>query len=322
MKLPSSSPAPFLASGEDGAVWLASPAGGKEKPAGAEEMPAGAEAAPAGAEAAPAGGIGDTPTAALPLTLQRLRRSHYATRASLTGSVKDHHLHGGRRQRRRWRFAPSLPAALGLGFATLLLVAALVVRTVTPALHSDAGSVATMANLPGSAPTAHPQGNDNANPSDAQTPAPPSPAKGTLSDSGSQITIYISGAVTRPGVVTIQNGARLHQALEQVGGLTDQADARSVNLAAILTDAQHIHVPAVGEAPIAESTASNAGPGCVNVLTASESELQQLNGVGPALAARIVQARSDGALTQAEQIREVSGIGPKKYAQMEGQLCK
>lgn len=317
MKLPSSSPAPFLASGEGGAGALARPAGG----AGQRRHDA-ETGVPDGGKAAPTGGTRDTPTTALPLTLQHLRRSHYATRATLTGSIKDHHLHRDRPQWRRWRFAPSLPAALGLGFATLLLVAALVVRVIVPALHGETASTQPITDLPGLEATADSQSDDNANASVAQTPAPSSPSNGTLSESGSQITVYISGAVARPGVVTIQNGARLHQALEQVGGLTDQADPRSVNLAAVLTDAQHVHVPAVGEAPIAEGSASNAGPGCINVLTASEGELQQLNGVGPALAARIVQARSDGALTRPEHVREVSGIGPKKYAQMEGQLCK
>lgn len=259
------------------------------------------------------------------ITLQRLRRSHYARQANLAGSIKDQHRYRDQPPR-RWRTTPSLPAVLGLGFALLLLLTVIAVRQLLPSAAPDTSTFATspISQTPTSPSRtgvgAGRVGEDATPGADITSPASSAPGTGTPNS----ITIYISGAVARPGVVTIENGARLHQAIEKVGGLTSAADMRGVNLAAKLTDAQHIHVPAHGES-LSVGSADNGGVEqrrCVDVLTATAADLERLNGVGPALAARIVQARQDGSLTRPEQLREVSGIGPKKYAQLESQICR
>jgi len=140
------------------------------------------------------------------------------------------------------------------------------------------------------------------------------------------IQVYVSGAVEKPGVYKLSSSARLYEALEMAQSLPT-ADLRSINLAQKLEDGQAIVVPNVGEEIPASvssggsstaiaSTKSNS-KGKVNINSASAQELDQLPGIGPTLAQRIVEYRNqNGIFASIEELNEVSGIGDKKFADL------
>lgn len=140
-----------------------------------------------------------------------------------------------------------------------------------------------------------------------------------------QIVVAVVGAVANPGLVTLEPGARVADALDQARPLPE-ADLISVNLAQLLVDGQQIHVLAHGEAPPAGAVAEGPGgvgagsaagggaAGGVSLNSASAQELTSLPGVGEATAAAIVAHReSKGPFTAVEQLMDVKGIGPAKF---------
>lgn len=141
------------------------------------------------------------------------------------------------------------------------------------------------------------------------------------------IRVYVSGAVMAPDVFTLPPGAIVRDALEAAGGPAPDADLERVNLAHTLADGEHLRVPAAGDEPTPVPTAAAAPEsggsepaalaGPLNLNTASPAELEMLPGIGPALAQRIVEYReANGPFTAVEQIQNVSGIGPAKFAGM------
>lgn len=139
----------------------------------------------------------------------------------------------------------------------------------------------------------------------------------------SVVIVHVVGAVNRPGIVELPAGSRVVDAIDAAGGAREQAELASLNLAAFLTDGTQVYVPVAGEAEAgalgpypsdpagAPSVAGGAGAGgCVDLNTASEAELQELDGVGPKLAARIVEWRAGaGPVSSATDLVAVPGIG-------------
>ncbi|MHA7223871.1 helix-hairpin-helix domain-containing protein [Arthrobacter sp. RHLT1-20] len=148
------------------------------------------------------------------------------------------------------------------------------------------------------------------------------------------IFVHIAGAVAKPGVLELPEGSRVHEAIAAAGGSTASADPGRLNLAAVLEDGQRILVPEQGGAGTAEpapgaagagesgtstgtgSTGSNgSGGGKVNLNTAGVEELGTLPRVGPVLAQRIVDWRSQhGKFQTVEELDAVDGVGPKLLA--------
>jgi competence protein ComEA len=124
--------------------------------------------------------------------------------------------------------------------------------------------------------------------------------------------VYISGAVHHPGVYTVDAGARVADVVSQAGGLRADADMVAINLAAPVTDGQHVHVVAVGLIDVAvPDTASVADTTQIAINTATAAMLAELPGIGPALAERIVAYRTThGNFDNMEELGEVPGIGP------------
>ncbi len=146
------------------------------------------------------------------------------------------------------------------------------------------------------------------------------------------VTVHVCGAVAAPGVYGLPAGARVTDAIAAAGGLTSQARPESINMAARLVDSTQVYVPA--EEPSARGGSADRGDGtaprdvskgggsagaAININTADPSELELLPGIGPALAQRITDYRlARGRYERPEQLMDVPGIGPAKYAAIEG----
>ncbi|OXS25898.1 MAG: hypothetical protein BI182_13495 [Acetobacterium sp. MES1] len=130
------------------------------------------------------------------------------------------------------------------------------------------------------------------------------------SDQG-QMMVHITGAVKQPGVVSLKPEARLIEAIELVGGLTETADVDSLNLARKIQDEEKIHIPAMGEV---SATAVSSENDKVNINTASLEELKSLPGVGDVIAQGIIDYREkNGGFKQLEELKNVTRIGDKVY---------
>ena len=247
------------------------------------------------------------------------------------------------------RYAVSRQAIIGVALVVALAVALLGGRyvmarqdaapqPVATGRASDAGGPSGGA-LPGATPTPVGDAATRGTASDAATGAGTKGAATTgaaTTGAAARVTVHIVGEVERPGVVTLPAGSRVDDALDQAGGATSEADLTGVNLARPLVDGEQVVVPAPGErvvgAPGAGTGAASGGAGAagtgdagaggaaaelVNLNTADLATLETLPGVGPVLAQRILDWRTEhGQFTAVEELGEVSGIGDKIYAQL------
>jgi competence protein ComEA len=119
--------------------------------------------------------------------------------------------------------------------------------------------------------------------------------------------IHVVGEVVSPGMYQLPIGARLVDAVFAAGGLTDEADNASVNLARELTDGEQIIVFSISQEGQSPGTNSS---GLISLNRAGEKELEELPGIGPALAGRIIAWReANGGFKSIEDLLKVSGIG-------------
>ena len=137
------------------------------------------------------------------------------------------------------------------------------------------------------------------------------------------VVVYVSGAVASPGVLTLPSSSRVIDAITAAGGATPEADLESINLARILVDGEQIRVGVVGESPPSASAGTGTdAQACVRLATATETELQTLPGVGPALAQRIISYRATHPrLTSVEELDDVPGIGPSLIEKIRPGVC-
>ena len=139
----------------------------------------------------------------------------------------------------------------------------------------------------------------------------------------STIYVHITGEVVSPGMYQLPGGSRVSQAIDAAGGLTEAADDRSINLARELSDGEQIvtskQMPSDLENTGSNSTTANdqsfsSSTQKVNINAATKEELMTLDGVGEATAEKIIAYRQEhGSFSSIEEIKEVSGIGDKKY---------
>src|SRR5665811_1865749 len=180
----------------------------------------------------------------------------------------------GRRWATRGRVAAVAAAAL------LVLGAVVVLRAIqeTPSVVVPAAAGATV----GSAPAAVPE-----------------------------VVVHVVGQVLQPGLVHLPAGARLADAIDAAGGADPEADLAAINLARVLTDGEQVVVPRPGEQPQSAGAAGADGADrAIDLNTAATADLDTLPGIGPVLAQRIVDWRTEhGAFTAVDELAEVRGIG-------------
>jgi competence protein ComEA len=151
-------------------------------------------------------------------------------------------------------------------------------------------------------------------------PTTPSPTSGSGGPgaAAAQVTVDVAGKVHQPGVHTLPTGARVQDAVTAAGGALAGEDLSGLNLARRLTDGEQIVVGTAPSAAAAASPAADGRPGSggkVDLNTATQQDLDALPGVGPVLAQRILAWRQQhGRFASVDQLREVGGIGDRKYA--------
>jgi competence protein ComEA len=145
-----------------------------------------------------------------------------------------------------------------------------------------------------------------------------------------ELWVDVAGAVRRPGLYKLPAGSRLAVAVERAGGVSRHGDETGVNLASPLHDGQQVIVPRRGAAGMAASVgaggAASAGgaagtSGPVSLGQATEAQLETLDGIGPALAGRILEYRQQhGGFRSIDELKEVSGIGDKRFEALRGSV--
>ena len=202
------------------------------------------------------------------------------------------------------------PAHFALAAIIAVGVIGGIVMAAWPRPSADIQVVQTgTAPAPATAPALPPAAADTA--SQSTVPAPTSPVVG----------VYITGEVAAPGVYIINDGSRLANLILIAGGPTDRADITAVNLAALLRDEQHWHIPArdpaaaplpAGLVASGQAQRGNAPSpaGKINLNTAGVEQLKTLPGLGEVRAQAIVSHREDnGAFPSVDALLDVSGIG-------------
>ena len=131
------------------------------------------------------------------------------------------------------------------------------------------------------------------------------------------ITVDVKGAVKSPGIYDLPVGSRVHDAVQKAGGLTEEADSKSINLAQKVSDEALVYVPTKGEEVASQQTASGTTPSTskekkVNLNKASLEELKQVKGLGGKRAQDIIDHReTNGKFKSVDELKKVSGIGAK-----------
>ncbi|WP_171051721.1 helix-hairpin-helix domain-containing protein [Alteribacter natronophilus] len=135
------------------------------------------------------------------------------------------------------------------------------------------------------------------------------------------IVVDVKGEVSVPGVYLLEEGMRVLDAVEMAGGFTEKGNRDGVNLAQRVSDEMVIYVPAEGEdvmPEMAAPTAGGAGEALININTASQSELENLPGIGPGKAQAIVSYRDEhGSFSISADLINVPGIGERTLEQLE-----
>ncbi|WP_345647664.1 ComEA family DNA-binding protein, partial [Streptomyces tremellae] len=160
----------------------------------------------------------------------------------------------------------------------------------------------------------------------APPPGPP-PAAPPAGPSGGRVVVDLAGAVRHPGVLRLPAGSRVEDALRAAGGPKKGTDLTGLNRARVLTDGEQVVVGAPrGTAPAQAAAGGPGAPGVpgvpggppISLNTATADQLDSLPGVGPVLAQHILDYRTqNGGFRSVDELREVGGIGERRFADLE-----
>lgn len=153
----------------------------------------------------------------------------------------------------------------------------------------------------------------------------------SIVNSPASIFIDVGGEVRYPGVVELEAGSRVYQAVAQAGGVTEEADLSPINQAMVLSDGDKIYIPRYEETAQSQASAhkgasfitnSTSGAGKININSASLEELQTLSGIGPVTAQKIIDYRNaNGKFLELNHLMDVPGIGEKTFDSLEDSIC-
>lgn len=186
---------------------------------------------------------------------------------------------------------------------------------------------------PGSALVSHSAAGGTAFASSSTASGGGGPPSATSGQTTQGVTVHVVGQVRKPGVFELPPGSRVADAVAKAGGALKGADLGSVNLARVLADGEQVRIPRPGEVVAAPPAGSDSGAsagqpggasgasgpgGTLDLNTATAAQLEELPGVGPVLAQRIVDWRTEhGRFASVDELGEVSGIGEKIFAELQ-----
>ena len=136
-----------------------------------------------------------------------------------------------------------------------------------------------------------------------------------------EIFVDVTGAVNNPGVYTLTGKSRVIDAIKAAGDSAPGADLSTINLARVLNDGEQIYVDStvINSAGVRVSKKPPSGP--ININRATARQLDSLDGIGPVIAARIVEYRKvNGSFLSVDDLQKVSGIGAAKFAQIKAKV--
>ena len=159
-------------------------------------------------------------------------------------------------------------------------------------------------------------------------------ASNVFQEETEKIAIHVTGEVKKEGLIYLPLGSRVADAIKEAGGETKNADLSQINLAYQLQDGQKLYIPnkneiiseyiisATGNTESEGSSSNNLkGENKVNINTATQSELDQLPGIGPSIAQRIIDYREEnGNFQKIEDVQNVKGIGDAKYEEIKDSI--
>ena len=136
-----------------------------------------------------------------------------------------------------------------------------------------------------------------------------------------EIFVDVTGAVNKPGVYTLTGKSRVIDAIKAAGDSAPGADLSTINLARVLNDGEQIYVDSLVMNSSGQRVSKKTPSGPININRATARQLDSLDGIGPVIAARIVEYRKiNGSFLSVDDLQKVSGIGAAKFAQIKSKV--
>ena len=136
-----------------------------------------------------------------------------------------------------------------------------------------------------------------------------------------EIFVDVTGAVNKPGVYTLTGKSRVIDAIKAAGDSAPGADLSTINLARVLNDGEQIYVDSLVMNSAGQRVSKKTPSGPININRATARQLDALDGIGPVIAARIVEYRKiNGSFLSIDDLQKVSGIGAAKFAQIKSKV--
>jgi competence protein ComEA len=153
------------------------------------------------------------------------------------------------------------------------------------------------------------------------TQSAPAPEIVPITIAEPEIFVDVTGAVNNPGVYTLSGKSRVIDAIKAAGDSAPGADLSTINLARVLNDGEQIYVDSTVLNSSGKRVSKKTPTGPININRATARQLDALDGIGPVIAARIVEYRKvNGSFLSVDDLQKVSGIGAAKFAQIKSKV--